>query len=183
MRRVYVGGTSGSGKSTFAARLARILDVPHVEIDALNWEPNWTQAAPEVLRSRVRAAVAGDGWVIDGNYGKVRDEFLDRIDTLAWLNYTFPVVLGRSIRRTARRIVRREACCNGNTETLRRALSRDSIVLWAVRTHARRRRQYEVLTRELRAQGRNVVEFRTPAEAERWLERLSVVGCRLSETH
>jgi adenylate kinase family enzyme len=169
MRRVCVVGTSGTGKSTFSSRLARILGAPHVELDMLSWEPDWVEASDEVFRSRVRAAVAGESWVVDGNYSRVRDEFWDRADTIVWLNYAFPVVLGRSARRTVRRIVRRETCCNGNTESLRRALSRDSIVLWVLRTYARRRRQYGALSQELLAQGRNVVVLRTPREAERWL--------------
>ncbi len=38
------------------------------------------------------------------------------------------------MRRTARRILTREPCCNGNIETLPRALSRDSIIAWHVRS-------------------------------------------------
>ena len=35
-------GVSGAGKTTLAARLGRLLDVPHVEIDALFHGPGWT---------------------------------------------------------------------------------------------------------------------------------------------
>jgi adenylate kinase family enzyme len=173
MRRVYVVGTSGAGKSTLASRLAAILNVPHVELDALHWEPNWVEAEPEVFRRRVRTAVAGDAWVVDGNYRVMQGEFWDRVDTLVWLNYSFPTILARSLRRTTRRIVRREPCCNGNQESLARALSRDSIVLWVVRTYLRRRRQHSGLARAATDSGRRVVELRTPAEAERWIERLA----------
>ena len=41
MRRVNVKGTSGSGKSTFGAELARRLDVPYIELDALHKFDLW----------------------------------------------------------------------------------------------------------------------------------------------
>ena len=59
MRRVNVVGTSGSGKSTMGAALARRLGVPYVELDALAWKPGWVMVEPTQLRTRVAAAVAG----------------------------------------------------------------------------------------------------------------------------
>ena len=62
-RRINVVGTSSVGKTTMAAALASLLSVPHVELDALHWEPNWTEAPDDVLRDRVRAAIAGEAEV------------------------------------------------------------------------------------------------------------------------
>ena len=73
LRRVIVVGTSGSGKTTFARRLAEILDVPHFELDQLHWGPNWTPKDMAEFRQLTEAAVAGERWVIDGNYSKVQD--------------------------------------------------------------------------------------------------------------
>ncbi|MEW5719873.1 MAG: AAA family ATPase, partial [Chloroflexota bacterium] len=72
-KRVAVVGTTGSGKTTLARELAHRLGYPHVELDALHWEPNWGEAPRDVFRARVDAALRGDCWVIDGNYGKARD--------------------------------------------------------------------------------------------------------------
>jgi adenylate kinase family enzyme len=62
MRRVAIIGTTGSGKSTLGERLAVRLGCPFIDLDALNWGPNWTAVA-----------LAGDCWVAAGNYSKVRD--------------------------------------------------------------------------------------------------------------
>ena len=43
LARVVVVGTSGSGKTTLASRLAEILSVPHIELDALHWEAHWQE--------------------------------------------------------------------------------------------------------------------------------------------
>lgn len=40
--RILVVGTSGAGKSRLAGQLAAALGVPHVELDALYWGPDWT---------------------------------------------------------------------------------------------------------------------------------------------
>jgi adenylate kinase family enzyme len=67
-----VVGNSGSGKSTVAAALALALGVPHLELDAVFHQAGWVPLPSDEFRSVVAAAVAGDGWVTDGNYSVVR---------------------------------------------------------------------------------------------------------------
>ena len=43
--RIIVVGVTGSGKSTLAGLLAERYGVPHVELDAHNWEANWMPGA------------------------------------------------------------------------------------------------------------------------------------------
>jgi adenylate kinase family enzyme len=47
MARTVVIGTSCSGKTTFARDLARTLGLPHIELDALHWQPNWVSRSAE----------------------------------------------------------------------------------------------------------------------------------------
>jgi adenylate kinase family enzyme len=94
-RRVAVVGTSGSGKTTLARRLAQRLGVPHVELDALHWEADWTPVQREVFRERVSRVLDGDAWTTDGNYSAVRDIVWGRADTVVWLDYALGVVMER----------------------------------------------------------------------------------------
>jgi adenylate kinase family enzyme len=48
--RIVVKGASGSGKTQVAARLAVDLGVPHVELDALHWGPNWSEPTLDEFR-------------------------------------------------------------------------------------------------------------------------------------
>ncbi len=41
LKRVSVVGTSCSGKTTFAKNLARLLNIEHIELDAIHWLPDW----------------------------------------------------------------------------------------------------------------------------------------------
>jgi energy-coupling factor transporter ATP-binding protein EcfA2 len=117
MKRIVVVGSTGSGKSTLAQQLAERMNAPHIELDALHWEPNWTPAAPEVFMQRVNDAIAGESWTCSGNYSGVRDRIWQRADTVIWLNYSFPVVASRLLRRTLRRVVSQEELWNGNRES------------------------------------------------------------------
>jgi adenylate kinase family enzyme len=115
--RIAVIGPSGSGKTRLAGRLARMLGVAHVEIDALHHGPNWESCAPDVLRERVAEATAGDEWVSDGTYHHMIGELvLERADTIAWLDLPARLVLWRLVRRTYVRKRNRTELWHGNLE-------------------------------------------------------------------
>ena len=165
-------GTTGAGKTSFAARLAASSGVQHVELDALYWEPGWRAATPEVFRDRVRAATESGGWVVDGNYSIVRDILWGRADTIVWLDYGLPTILWRLIRRTFRRALTREVLWNGNRERLKTSFfSRESILLWALKTCWKRKRNYPRILSLPEYSHLEVVRLRSPREAERWAAR------------
>jgi len=65
VKRVVVVGVTGVGKTTFAAALSERLGVPHIELDALYWQPHWTPLDRDEFRARIATEVARDGWVIE----------------------------------------------------------------------------------------------------------------------
>jgi adenylate kinase family enzyme len=74
--RIVVVGTSGAGKTTLARKIAALLVLPHIELDAINWQSGWrdlTRHDPEEFVRRVAEVIAAEAWVVDGNYGPVRD--------------------------------------------------------------------------------------------------------------
>ncbi len=174
MRRIAIVGTTGSGKSTLAAQLARKLLLPTIELDALYWMPNWQPALPELFRHRVDVATMADTWIIAGNYSQVRDLVWARADTLIWLDFPLPTTLWRLLRRTVWRIARREDLWNtGNRESLRMAFfSRDSILLWALKTNRRNRERFAADITDSRYGALDVQVFRSPGELRRWLRNL-----------
>lgn len=173
MRRIIVIGTTGSGKTTTARAIAARLGIPHVELDALNWGSNWTEAPREIFRQRVTEAVAGDTWVVDGNYSKSRDIVWPRADTVVWLDLSLWVILWRLFRRTIARTLTREELWSGNRERLRTAfLSRDSIFVWALQTYGRRRRSYPLLLSRPEHAHLTIVRLRSPRAASSWLSAL-----------
>jgi len=172
-RRVNVKGTSGSGKSTFAAELGRRLDLPYVELDALHHGPNWSEPTDEEFRTRVRAAMhaAPEGWVIDGNYEvKLGDTVLGPADTIVWLDLPLGVKLRRLWRRTTRRIRDDVELWSGNKESWRGAVfGWESLFVWMLRGHVRHRREWP----RLYGDDPRFVRLRSVEEARSWLDAQS----------
>ena len=173
MRRINVKGTSGSGKSTFAAELARRLDLPYAELDALHHGPNWSEPTDEEFRACVREAMdaAPDGWVIDGNYEvKLGDTVLGAADTIVWLDLPLGLKLRRLWRRTSHRIKNDVELWSGNTEDWPGVLwGKDALLWWAVRGHFRHRRNWP----KLYAGDPRFARLRSVEEARRWLDSTS----------
>ena len=170
MRRIaIVASASGNGKTTLGRELARRLDVPFVELDALVHGPNWVETPDEELRAQVEPIVASPGWVIDGSYRrKLGDLVLERADAIVWLDLPIRVWFPRLVRRTVRRLRGREQLWNGNTETLKGAVwGRESLFGYALRMHFDRRRRYP----EELAQY-DVVRLRSSRDVEAWLAGL-----------
>jgi adenylate kinase family enzyme len=172
LRRVNVKGTSGSGKTTFGEELARRLDVPFVELDALHHGPDWYQPTAEEFSATVREALDAlpGGWVIDGNYeSKLGSLVLDQADTIVWLDLPLGVKLRRLWRRTSHRIRHDVELWNsGNKEEWRTALwGRESLFMWMVRGHFRHRRTWP----QLYGRDPRFVRLRSVADAKEWLEQ------------
>lgn len=170
MRRVAVFGTTGSGKSWLAERLAERAGLRVVELDALFWGRDWQPAPVDLFRHRVERETRDDGWIVVGNYGQVRDLVWRPADTLVWLDLPLPVVMSRLLRRTVKRAVTREELWGtGNRETLSNAfLSRNSILLYALKTHRRNRERFAQECDALAGEKR-VVRLRSRRDIERFV--------------
>lgn len=174
MQRISVVGTSGSGKTTLARKLAQTLAIPHVELDALYWEPNWIEAPDAVFRDRVAQTLEGDRWVVDGNYSKVRDLVWGQADTVVWLDYPLRVILGQLFGRSLHRSLTKQELWSGNRETLQKTFfSRDSILLWALQTYTKRRKEYPRLFRQPKYAHLQVVHLRDLAATRKFLQTVS----------
>lgn len=58
--RIIIVGNTGSGRATLAQQLGRCLDLPHTELDALHWEPNWIAVETAVFQQKVTQVIETD---------------------------------------------------------------------------------------------------------------------------
>lgn len=159
IKRVVVIGSSCSGKTSFASRLATALGAKHIELDALHWEPNWKEASDEDFRERTSLAIREESWVVDGNYTKkIKDLVWPLADTIVWLDPPLRVILWRFLRRSLSRSARGELLWGHSRETLRNSIfSRNSLLMWILTT---RRQKTEAYGRLLRNPPEGAAVFR-----------------------
>jgi adenylate kinase family enzyme len=146
VRRIQIMGPSGSGKTTLGLRLAAHLGVPHVELDAINWLPGWTERDHAEFHAMVTEATEGDGWVVTGNYiSRGMDALLwSRADLLVWLDLPLHVILPRQLTRSWHRWRSHELLWGTNHERFFPQLkfwSRDSLIGFTLATRAASRRR------------------------------------------
>ena len=98
--RMLVIGTTCAGKTTLARALAKLFNWPHVEFDALFWDPSWQYAPDYIVGKRLKDSTAGPNWILDGNCLEYKDIVWHQTDTLIWLDYSLPIMLWRATKRT-----------------------------------------------------------------------------------
>jgi len=173
MQRIVVIGSSCSGKSTLAERLSVLLNTKHVELDALYWQSNWKARTNGEFRALVKKATADESWVVDGNYAVAQDIIWPNATTIIWLNYSFPVVLYRSIYRSIVRVATKKTLFAGNVETFRHAfVSRESIIWWVTTTFHRKRAAYSVLLQSELAKHAEVIVLNNRQQTNEFVRQL-----------
>lgn len=68
-KRIMVIGSPGSGKSTFSRKLSHITGTPLIHLDKEFWNSGWVETPRDEWVKKQKFLVAGDEWIIDGNYG------------------------------------------------------------------------------------------------------------------
>ncbi len=171
-QRMVVVGVTSSGKSTLAKKLAKRFDLDYIELDALNWEPNWQAAPAEVFRVRVQEALQAERWIAAGNYHIVRDLLWPKAEAIIWLDYSLGRVLWQLTRRNLSRWWTQELLWGTNREPLWnhfKLWSKESLYNWLFRSYWRHRREYPLLFAQPQHQHLKVVRFKNPKETQAWL--------------
>ena len=172
-QRFSVVGTTGSGKTTVARQISSRLKLPFIELDALYWDENWTGVSDQVFRERVISAAKAEQWVIDGNYSRIRSLVWQRADTVVYLDYSFWRTFWQLFWRTIKRSIQQETLWHGNREDLHKSFfSSDSIMLWMIKSYARRRKQYAVLMQQPENAHLCFIQLKTPRMTSEWLSSL-----------
>jgi adenylate kinase family enzyme len=174
-QRIVVTGSTSSGKSTLAGQLAKRFDCRFIELDALHWEPNWTEAPLEVFRERVLAATQAAAWVVAGNYHVVRDLIWPKAEVIIWLDYPFWTVFWQLTRRTFKRWWTQELLWGTNRERLSvhlRLWSADSLFHWLIKTYWRRKRETPSLLNLPGHKHLKLIHFKHPKETAEWFKGL-----------
>jgi adenylate kinase family enzyme len=173
MQRIVIIGTSCCGKTTLAKVVSSVLNTKHIELDALHWKPNWIERETDDFKSLVVEEIMEENWVVDGNYSAILDILWSRSTTIIWLNYSFVTVLYRAIYRSFKRSLTKEVIFSGNRESFKRSfLSQESIILWVIKTHRKRREKYSSILYNNTLQNNQVIELKSQSETDDFIRNL-----------
>jgi adenylate kinase family enzyme len=171
---VLIYGVTGSGKSTLARMVAEQTGLPWHSVDDLTWQPGWVRVPPAEQRRRIAAICTAEQWILDAAYSWWLDVVLVRVELIVALDYSRWRSLSRLTRRSLSRAIGHRTVCNGNTETFRQMLSRDSILIWHFRSFATKRARIRAWAAD--PAGPQVVRLTSPAATRRWLASLQPAG-------
>lgn len=74
--RIMIIGLPGAGKSTFALKLASMLNIPCYHIDQFYWKPGWKKHPPEAWAKIHTDLISKDSWIIEGC--AIKSSFMQR---------------------------------------------------------------------------------------------------------
>jgi len=178
MNRIVVIGSSGSGKTTFARKIAAILDLPHLEMDAVFHKYGFADEAHDEFLPTLKDFTSGDRWVVDGNYTShgTGEVVWPRADTIIWLDPPRGLAMSRVVRRTLRRVILREELWPGVKEPFSNLYSLDpyqNIMVWTWTRHHQVREKYETAMTEGSWDHVTVRRLRSAGEVRAFLDSIT----------
>lgn len=81
-KRICIIGRPGSGKSTFAMRLAEKTGLPLVHLDQIWWCENWVHISREEFDRKLKEKLEMEEWILDGDYSRTLNERCSKADIL-----------------------------------------------------------------------------------------------------
>jgi adenylate kinase family enzyme len=88
-RRIAIVGISASGKTTYARKLAKKLQLPAIFMDAIMWNPGWEYIGYEATALKLEEISEGSNWIIEGYITEDAHSFiLHKADTIIYLDYS-----------------------------------------------------------------------------------------------
>lgn len=168
MRKVLVIGSGGAGKSTFARRLGKLLNIEVIHLDALYWRPGWVETPRPEWVETVAELLKRDSWIIDGNYSATFDLRLKACDTVIFLDMPRLVCLWRVFKRL---LMYRKRSRPDMAAGCQEKLSL-KFILW-IWNYSKRSRPKIIASMRANAGSKKVVRLRSPGEAERYLSDVS----------
>ena len=85
--RIIVLGCPGSGKSTFARALAARTGLPLIHLDSVWWRADGSHISRAEFDRALSELLAGEKWIMDGDYSRTYEVRLRAADTVIFLDY------------------------------------------------------------------------------------------------
>lgn len=162
MKKIIIIGCPGSGKTTFAEKLQRIINLPLYYLDAIWHKPDRTHISREEYDNKLSEIFQTEEWIIDGNYSRTIEERIQKSDTIFLFDLPSDVCLKGAIERLGKGRYDVPWIDTELDSNLKKQIEEfpDKVLP----------RIYELLTKY--KDGKQVIIFKTRAEADEYLDRI-----------
>ena len=97
--KILILGCPGSGKSTFARKLQEKTGLPLIHLDNVWWRADTTHISRDEFDRALAGLLAGERWIMDGDYSRTYEVRLRAADTVIFLDYPEAVCMAGIVAR------------------------------------------------------------------------------------
>ena len=166
-KRILLIGCPASGKSTLSKQVKEVTGLPLTHLDAIYHRPNWEKMPADEWSEVLAGLLAGEEWILDGNYNRTMPLRFNRADTIILLDYSTKICLERMVRR------REEYKDKSRDDVPAGCFEREDPKFVQLIKNFRkdsRPRIYKLLKEYKK--GRNIIILKSPKATERWIKKL-----------
>lgn len=98
-KKILVIGSPGAGKSTLTKKMSQISGIPAIHLDALFWQPHWTETPQTEWLEIVRKIIKNKKWIMDGNFSSSFDIRIPTADLIVFLDFPRWICMWRIFQR------------------------------------------------------------------------------------
>jgi adenylate kinase family enzyme len=171
-KKIWIIGSSGSGKSCFSEQLSWRLGYKNHCLDDLFWVSCWQKREAAAFVKGVSDLIKEDSWIIEGVYSQISADLLGEVDSVIWLDPPLYKLIYRVAKRSIINILLKREICNGNRETFRNLFSRQSILLFLLKSHRSNRKEYVKYCDYLMHNRPEVVVYRIKEHTQTFINQL-----------
>lgn len=170
MKRILIIGNAGSGKTTFAIRLAEKTGLPLVHLDKLYWNGNWEHITRAAFDDILQKELEKQAWIIDGNFNRTLPHRLKYCDTVFYFDVPTITCLWGITKRIVKSYGKTRNDMGGNCPEYfdKQKLSLYRNVIAFKKQH---RREYSNIL--MQTKGIQVITFKNRRQARLYLERMA----------
>jgi len=104
VKRIFILGTVGSGKTSLARELSRKLNIEHYDLDDIFWTKKFNKKRNEKQRDKLlKNIICKKKWIIEGVYTDWIDEGIKKGDVIIILDIPFRSLFYRITKRTLKK--------------------------------------------------------------------------------